>query len=272
MLSTYPSYLGELVECGQRLDCRPADFGVERVMIGGEIVTEGLKERARALFGEVEFVETFGMTELLPLGGTRCEEGHLHFAPEHGMLEVIDPETGMAAQRGEPGAIVATPFPPFRETTILLRYDTEDMVRTLGGELGCRLRHLPATSNLLGKRRLAVRHEDGWTFPRDVLEALEALEDVPLPARCGFWAVPGGVAVEVAVRPGGETAAVRRAIWQTLEGRGVPVREVRLVDDPRDLCRPLPLRCDLREAGFASPGRGVVMGELLAMGGRGDAD
>jgi hypothetical protein len=54
----------------------------------------------------------------------------------------------------------------------------------LDGPLACTLRTQPATSDLLGKRRLAVRHDAGWTFPRQVLEALEALEAVPLPARC----------------------------------------------------------------------------------------
>ena len=54
-------------------------------------------------------------------------------------------------------------------------------MRQLVGPLTCNLRSLPATSAMLGKLRLAVRHQDGWTFPRDVLEALEALREVPLP-------------------------------------------------------------------------------------------
>ena len=97
-----------------------------------------------------------------------------------------------------------TPFAPFRETTLLLRYDTEDVVRPLTGPFDCSLRHLPATSNLLAKLRLAVRHDcegndwtAGWVFPRQILEALEAVDAVPLPARCGFGAVAGGVEVEV---------------------------------------------------------------------------
>jgi hypothetical protein len=143
---------------------------------------------------------------------------------------------------------VVTPFPPFRETTLLLRYDTEDVARPLAGPLACSLRTLPATTTLLGKRRLAVRHDGGWTYPRDVLEALEAVEAVPLPARCGFRAVPGGVAVEVVARE--DTPAARRAIAARLAARGVPLRELHLVRQPRQLRRPLPLRCDLRETSF----------------------
>lgn len=47
--------------------------------MGGEIVTEGLLERARALFGEVEFVQGYATNELDPLNGTLCSEGHLHW-------------------------------------------------------------------------------------------------------------------------------------------------------------------------------------------------
>src|SRR5205085_598056 len=42
VLTTYPSYLGQLIEEGQRLGYRPTDFGLERIMVGGEVVTEGL--------------------------------------------------------------------------------------------------------------------------------------------------------------------------------------------------------------------------------------
>jgi hypothetical protein len=110
---------------------------------------------------------------------------------------------------------------------------------------------VPATSQILGKRRLAVEHADGWTTLRDVLEALEAVEAVPLPARCGFRAFGGGVAVEVVVRE--FSAAARQAIAGSLERHGVPVRSLRLVEHRRELEHPLPLRCDLRDAAFQPP-------------------
>jgi phenylacetate-CoA ligase len=263
VLSIYPSYLGELVTSGLQLGYRPADFGLERIFVGGEIVTAGLKERCRRLFGDVQFVEGYGMTEPWPLGGTVCSAGHLHFEPSHGLLEVLDIETGALAQPGQAGTIVATPFPPFRKTTTLLRYDTQDVVRSLAEPLTCPLRHLPATSNLLGKLGLAARHDAGWIFPRDVLEALEVVEAVPLPARCGFWSVPGGVAVEVVVEH--VTLDVRKAVERSLVERGIPVRELHLVTDRDRLRQPLPLRCELRELSFGQPAVGAPGSQTSAM-------
>lgn len=247
VLHTYASYLGELVTRGLQRGYRPADFGLERIIVGGEIVTDGLLSRARLLFGAVEFLQGYAMTETWPCIGTRCAEGHLHVEASQGLVEVLALETGTPARPGEAGTLVVTPFAPYRDATIILRYDTEDTVRALVEPPRCELRHMPATSDLLGKRRLAVRHETGWTFPREVLEALEAVEAVPLPARYGFWAVPGGVAVEV-VAP--STQATRRQVEALLDAHGVPVHQLYLVPDPAHLQQPRPLRCDLREQLF----------------------
>jgi phenylacetate-coenzyme A ligase PaaK-like adenylate-forming protein len=251
VLNAYPSYLGELVECGLRTGYRPADFGLEQIFVGGEVVTAGLKHRARRLFGDVDIAETYAMTETIPFGGTRCEAGHLHFEPVHGLVEVLDVTTGAPAGPGDLATLVTTPFPPFRETTVLLRYDTRDGVRAVGGSLGCSRRDVPATGPIEGKLDFAVRHAGGWTTPRDVLEALEALDVVPLPARCGFWSVADGVAVEVLARD--DRPATRQAIEDALASRGVPLRALRLVRDRQALTHPLPLRCDLRETVFHPP-------------------
>ena len=130
-MSIYASYLGELVECGLQHGYGPDDFGLERIAVGGELVSEGLKERAHRLFGPVEVYDDYGMTETWPFQGQSCSEGHLHFDPTSGMLEVIDPETGTPARSGQAGTLVATPLPPYREVTILLRYDTQDVVRQI---------------------------------------------------------------------------------------------------------------------------------------------
>ena len=248
-LGTYPSYLGELVQRGFDLGFSPVNFGLRWISVGGEVVTEGLLRRARQLFGDhIRFDTGYAMTETFPFAGMPCAHGHLHFEPSRGLIEVIDPETGEASAPGQAGTLVVTPFGPYRETTILLRYDTLDVVRRLDEQLECELRHLPATSNLLGKLFLSLRHEHGWTHPAEVLGALEDVDDVPLPARCGFQAEPGGVSVGVVVRE--TTHAIRTRIAESLERAGVPLVNLHLVTDPGELQQPLPLRCDLKELGF----------------------
>jgi phenylacetate-CoA ligase len=246
-LYTYPSYLGYLTEYGLAHGYQPSDFGLEHISVGGEIITEGLKERAQALFGPVQWEEGYGITELWPLGGSCTADGLLNFDISHGLIEVINWETRAAAQPGEVGTIVGTPFGPFRETTLLLRYDTQDMVHvpleTTSGH--------QTTSNILGKEKLSVRHAQGWTYPREVMEALESLKCVPLPAQFGFWAVQDGVGVEVVTRA--QTIAVRQQVEDSLEETGVPLRELHLLQSPHERHYPYPLRGDLREYTFGGP-------------------
>jgi phenylacetate-coenzyme A ligase PaaK-like adenylate-forming protein len=208
-------------------------------------LTAGLRRRARAVFGDLEFAENYGLTELSPMTGALCADGHLHFEPTAGIAEVLDPVTLAPVPPGSPGVLVGTPLPPYRETTLLLRYNTEDVVRRLEGPLSCSARDVPATSHVLGKLRLSVQHDGGWTFPREVVEGLEAVDAVPLPARYGMWNNGAGVGVEVVVRSA--TPAVRRLLQESLVGAGVPLTELRLVEDRAQLRRPVPLRCDLRE-------------------------
>jgi hypothetical protein len=101
----------------------------------------------------------------------------------------------------------------------------------------------------MGKKRLSARHSRGWTFPREVMEALESVDAVPLPARFSFWAQDDGVAVEVVVRKVDDKT--RKQVGDSLEAGGVPVRSLTLLADRAQLSRPYPLRCDLKETGFA---------------------
>jgi phenylacetate-coenzyme A ligase PaaK-like adenylate-forming protein len=247
VLNTYPSYLGILTEYALKHRYQPNDFGLSRIMMGGEIVTKGLMSRAQAVFGPVTFSEGYGMTEPWPFGGTLCDQGHLHYEPSQGLMEVLHLDDQDPAQPEEPGRLVLTPFLPFRETTILLRYDTEDVVRVLTEPYTCSLHHLQATSNILGKLKLSVKHEMGWVFPRQVLEALEAVKAVPLPARCSFWAVGDGIAVEVVAS---DDQGVRDQITQSLEERGVPLRKLYIRNEIEEIKNPYPWRGDLTERAF----------------------
>jgi phenylacetate-coenzyme A ligase PaaK-like adenylate-forming protein len=249
VLSTYASMLGVLVESGLAMGYSPPDFRIRRIAVGGEVVTEGLMHRARRVFGSDVVLDTgYAMTETYPLAGMPCEHGHLHFEPSHGLVEVLDPETGLASAPGAAGHLVITPFPPYRDTTLLLRYDTQDVVRAVEEPMTCNLRHLPATGNILGKRALAVRHQSGWTYPADIVTALDTVEAVPLPARWGMWAEPGGIGLDVVVRAVSPDS--RQEIEAALAHLGVPVVTLRLLDDPAAVRSPVPLRCDLREMDF----------------------
>jgi phenylacetate-coenzyme A ligase PaaK-like adenylate-forming protein len=247
LLITYSSYLGLLVALGESLGYHAGDFGLRQIMCGGEILTDGLRRRAERLFG-AKIVETYGMTETSPASGQICAAGHLHFHPEQGITEVLDLTGTRPAEPGELGVLTFTPVHPYRETTLLLRLFSGDVVRRLADDdLGCELAQLPATSRVLGKRQ-HMRDIAGRTVtPRDILELIEADPAAVLPSRWATEAAHDGMVLHVLGRDG-ELAERTHERGLAL---GLPLSRV-VVHDELDTMPPTaPVRADLRELRFA---------------------
>ncbi|MET9365045.1 phenylacetate--CoA ligase family protein [Streptomyces sp. NPDC006632] len=247
-LTASASYLAALVQLAESGGWRAADFGLESIGVGGEVLSTPLSERAEAVFG-APVSTSYLMTETLPSGATPCTAGHLHHTSEFGHMEVLDPLTWEPTPPGATGMIVHTPYVPYRECTLLLRYATGDLVRIPDADPGCELAHMPATSAVLGR----------WSGPRSaelptraLLDLIEAEPQVPLPARYTLTEEPGGgVHLHLLVR-----ALPAAGLLGRLEDRataaGLPLAAIVLHDDRADLPPTAPLRADLREHTFES--------------------
>ena len=151
LLATYPSYLAEMVEAARRMGLGPGAFALRRIDCGGEVLSTHLAAAAEQTFGAA-VTDVFAMTEVLPVSGRTCTQGHLHHDLNMGFVEVVDPATGRAVGPGELGSVTITPYFPYRECMPLLRYETRDMVGRLAeDDLTCELAGMPATSAILGK-------------------------------------------------------------------------------------------------------------------------
>lgn len=247
-VSSSASYLSALVEAAEQGGWRPADFGLESIAVGGEVLSDPLRRRAEAVLG-APVTTSYLMTETVPSGGTPCSQGHLHHTTEFGHLEVLDPQTWEPTQPGDVGTMVHTPYVPYRECTLLLRYATGDLVRLPSEDPTCEWAHLPATSPVLGR----------WSGPlsaivptASVLDLIEAEPEVPLPARYTLTEEPDGtVLLHVLVRslpaPG-----LQGALEQRAADAGLPLAGIVLHND-RSLMPPTgPLRADLHERSFES--------------------
>jgi phenylacetate-coenzyme A ligase PaaK-like adenylate-forming protein len=248
LLSTYPSYLAELVRAARRRGLGPAAFRLRRIDCGGELLSGSLAAAAVETFGAA-VNDTFAMTEVLPVSGRTCSQGHLHHDLNMGLVEIVDVDSGLPAEPGELGTVVITPYFPFRECMPVLRYDTRDLVRRLADEaLDCDLAGTPGTSRILGKAGQLLRAGRRLVTPRDLVEVYEALPSQPWPARFAAEEAEGGISFTV------PRAALGAAGPEPLEGRfrslGMDVR-VRLDDDASGR-RLRATRADLLETTFAS--------------------
>lgn len=250
LLSVAASYLGELVTAARRRGMGPGDFTLRRIDVGGEVLSPSLARAARETFGAPDVNDLYGMTEVLPVVGRTCGQGHLHHDVSTGLTEFLDPDSGEPAAPGALASVVITPFFPYRECMPVFRYDTRDIVRRLPDEeLTCEISGLPATSKVVGKADHLLRLDDQRAVtPRELVEAIEALPTGPWPARFRAVARDGRIGLtlpESAVEGFGHDAALAH-----FADRGLAV-DLDLVGDGE--ARSLrPLRCDLRETTFVA--------------------
>jgi phenylacetate-CoA ligase len=245
LLNGYPSYIGRLVSAARRRGLGPADFRLRGVYVGGEVLSPALARAVRETFGVDQIADTYGMTELLPVGGRTCRRHHLHLDPNMGYAEVLDLDTGEPAEPGRLGTLTVTPYFPYRECMPVFRYDTRDVVRALPEGLDCELSAVPAVSQVLGKANRLLDTAAGRILPRDVVEALDELPGAEWPVRHRAQVVDGKLHVTVV-----SEHASPLDVTERLGARGIDAvaEVVRLgPDEARALC---PLRCDLEERTF----------------------
>ena len=109
---------------------------LRKIVLGGEKVPQGTRRKLRALCAELgagkgDVMATYGFTEAkmawpeCPGHGMETPPGY-HLSPDLGIIEIIDPETGLVVGDGEPGEIVFTPLDS--RGSVVLRYRTGDRI------------------------------------------------------------------------------------------------------------------------------------------------
>lgn len=250
LLSVYPSYLAQLVQAARKRGLGPRDFRLRRVDCGGEVLSDTLARATLETFG-ARANDTFAMTEILPVGGRTCAQGHLHLDLNIGFVEVINPQSGEMAAPGELGTLVVTPYYPYRECMPLLRYDTRDLVRRLPEEpLTCELAGVPATSNILGKADHLLRVKEQAVPLREIVEIIEALPSQPWPARFRAQACDDGVSLTLPEEA--LSGVTSEQVEQRFRAAGIPAHVISCQASAQNMTELRPLRADLLETTFAS--------------------
>jgi len=250
LLSTYPSYLAQLVQAARRRHLGPYDFRLRRIDCGGEVLSAALAHAAQETLGPRLVNDTFGMTEILPVSGRACNQGHLHHDLNMGFVEVIDLESGEPAVAGALGTVVVTPYYPYRECMPVFRYDTRDVVRRLpDGPLTCDLAGVPATSRILSKVDHLLRVNEQIVTLRDIVELLEALPSEPWPARFKAQVIDNALGLTLPEQALNKVS--KEEVERRFRASGLPVSIITDVVHESESISLRPLRADLVETTFA---------------------
>lgn len=259
ILNTYPSYLAHLVRAARRRRLGPPDFHLRRVECGGEVLSPALAQAARDTLGAPVVNDIFAMTEVLPVTGRICSQGHLHPDANIGFVEVIDLKTGKPAEPGALGTLVVTPYYPYRECMPVFRYDTRDVVRQLPNEpLTCELAGMPATSRIQSKADQLLEVNGQTVTTRELVETLEALPSQPWPARFQARVSDGEIELRLTEQALADTP--KEEIERRFRAAGIELRVAESPVPEQDGPQLRPLRADLLETTFAARDATLVAG------------
>ena len=259
ILNTHPSYLAQLIRAARRRRLGPSDFHLRRIECGGEVLSPALVQAARDTLGAPIVNDIFAMTEILPVSGRICSQGHLHPDANMGFVEVIDLKTGEPAEPGALGTLVVTPYYPYRECMPVFRYDTRDVVRQLADEpLTCELAGMPATSRIQGKADQLLEANGQTVTTRELVETLEALPSQPWPVR--FQAQVHDDQIELRLTEETLHDLSKEEVERRFRAVGIDLRMVEPLAPENDGPALRALRADLLETTFAAREPTLVAG------------
>lgn len=123
------SYLLHLAEVARGMGVDLAQCGISSITSVGEpgAAIAATRRRLAEAWGVQAIGDGYGMTEIMPLGGSCPFSTSLHIPDDLVITEVIDAETGAPLPPGEPGELVYTNL--IGDTQPLLRYRSRDVGR-----------------------------------------------------------------------------------------------------------------------------------------------
>lgn len=126
---TTPSYAWYLGETALKEGIDPRrDLAVKRIFVAGEpggSIPE-TRDRIESLWGASVY-DYYGLSDIFGSCAGMCEEKDgLHWAEDHILVEVIDPESGLPVKEGERGEMVLTTLK--KRARPLIRFRTGDIV------------------------------------------------------------------------------------------------------------------------------------------------
>ena len=135
---SYAAYLAEYVR--ERVGTDPRELGLRRILLGGEPggAIPAVREQLAAEYG-AHVTEGLGNADLIPVYAANCDEltGNHHLAPDHMLLELIDPDGGDTVEwsDGAEGELVATHLG--RDCVPLVRFRVRDRVIVWTSQCPC---------------------------------------------------------------------------------------------------------------------------------------
>jgi len=176
VLISTPSYAMYMSEVAKAQGVTPEEIKLRIGLFGSEGCTDELRDKIEKGFGLFS-TDNYGMSELMGPGVSgECEyRCGLHFAEDHFIPEIIDPNTGEVLPEGESGELVITTLT--KEGIPMLRYRTRDITKITKEVCKCGRTHA-RMDKVRGRSDDMLKIRGVNVFPSQIESVIASIEGV----------------------------------------------------------------------------------------------
>jgi phenylacetate-CoA ligase len=173
-----PSFALHIAENLRERGVAPKQLSLRLGSFGGEGGTETKATRRKIEEGlAIDAYDYYGLAEIGPTFASECTaKAGLHFAEDHYLIEILNPDTKERCAEGEMGVLVITHLS--REATPMLRYWTNDYARLDTSRCPCGRTHGRAVGGILGRADDMVIYRGAKFYPVQVEKVVRSYREV----------------------------------------------------------------------------------------------
>ena len=177
LLST-PSFALHIAETLRERGVPPEQLKVRLGCFGGEGGTEAAATRGKIEQGlGIDAYDYYGLAEIGPTFASECTaKAGLHWAEDHYIIEIINPDTMDRCAEGEMGVLVITHLT--REATPMIRYWTNDYARFDSRPCVCGRTHARSVGGILGRADDMVIYRGAKFYPVQVEKVVRSYREL----------------------------------------------------------------------------------------------
>jgi phenylacetate-CoA ligase len=173
LLST-PSFALYIAERMSQRGIAPSEIPLRIGCFGGEAGAEipSTREKIETRLG-IRAYDYYGLAEIGPTCASECEEkSGIHWAEDHLLVEIVDPETKKRCKPGEIGVLVITHLT--KEAGPMLRYWTNDLARLTTEKCACGRTHARSEGGILGRADDMIIYKGANFYPAQVEKVIRS--------------------------------------------------------------------------------------------------
>ncbi len=178
VLLATPSYALHIAEALREHGVAPDDITLELGCFGGEAGTENASTRGKIERGlGIDAYDYYGLAEIGPTFASECvAKVGIHWAEDHHLIEIINPDTMEPCAEGEIGVVVITHLS--REATPMLRYWSNDYARYTSARCDCGRTHGRSLGGIMGRHDDLVIYRGAKFYPVQVEKVVRSFGEL----------------------------------------------------------------------------------------------